>query len=123
MVSTVSDAFIDIGLSPNINKCEFLPYNYTTATLLHCNSFIIPFVDCIRWLSISIADNLSSLGQRTVCDISKQFQIGNAKINASRGKCNRRALAILYFTFCDHSVFYASGLFSLLKKANLKKTG
>ena len=121
MVSIVSDAFSDVGLSLSIDKCEFLPYNCTTATPLHCNNFTIPLVDCIRWLGISITNNLSSLRQRTVCDISKKIQIGYAKIVANRGKYNRRALAKLYSTFCDHSVLYASGLFPLLNNGNLKR--
>ena len=114
MVSIVSDTFSDIDLSLNIDKCEFLPYNCTTATPFHCNNFTIPLVDCIRWLGISITNNLLSLRQHTVCDISKNIQIGYAKIFANRGKYNRRALAKLYSTFCDHSVFHASGLFPLL---------
>ena len=121
MVSMTSDAFSDIGLSLNIDKCEFLPYNCTTGTPLLCNNCTIPLVDCIRWVSISITNNLSSLRQRTVCDISKKIQIGYAKIVANRGKYNRRALANLYSTFCDHSVLYTSGLFPLLKKGNLKR--
>ena len=36
-------------------------------------------------------------------------------------KYNRRALAKLYSTFCDNSVFYASGLFPLLNNGNLKR--
>ena len=89
-------------------------------TPLHCNNFTIPLVDCIRWLGISIANNLSSLRQRTVYDISKKIQIGYAKIVANRGKYNRRALSNLYSTFCDHSVLYASGLFPNLINGNLK---
>ena len=72
---------------------------------------IYDFVDCIRWLGISITKNLSSLRQHTVCDISEKIQIGYAKIVANRGKYNRRALAKLYSSFCDHSVLYASGSF------------
>ena len=56
MVSIVSDAFSDIGLSLNIDKSEFLPYNCTTAIPLHCNNFTIPLVDCIRWLGICITN-------------------------------------------------------------------
>ena len=108
MVFIVFDAFSDIALSLNIDKCKFLPYNCTTATPLHCNNFTIPLVDCIRWLGISITNNISSLRQPTVCDISKKIQIGYAKIVANRGKYNRRGLAKLFSTFCDYSVLYAS---------------
>ena len=66
-----------------------------------------------------MTNNLSSLRQRTVCDISKKIQIGYAKIVANRGKYNRRALAKLYFTFCDHSILYASSLFPLLNNGDL----
>ena len=97
MVCKVSDAFPDIDLSLNIDKWEFVPYNCTTVTPLHCNSFAIPLVDCIRWLGICITTNLSSLRQRTVCDISKKIQIGYAKIVANRGWYNRRALENLNY--------------------------
>ena len=62
-----------------------------------------------------------SLRQRTVCDISKKIQIGYGKIVANRGKYNRRALAKLYSTFCDHSVLYASSLLPPLNNDNLKR--
>ena len=74
MVSIVSDAFFDIGLSLDIDKWEFFPYNCTTATPLHRNNFTIPLVDC--WLGISITNTLLSLRQCTVCDI-KQFVVTN----------------------------------------------
>ena len=56
----------------NIDKCEFLPYKSTTATPFHCKIFTILLAYCIRYLGISITNNLSSLHQRSVCDISKK---------------------------------------------------
>ena len=117
MISTISD----IGLSFNIDKCEFLPFNRTTATSLHCNNTTIPLADCIRRLGISIANNLSSLHQRTVCDISKKIQIGYAKIVANRGKCNKRVRPKLYSNFCNHSVLFASRLFPVPVLKNFRK--
>ena len=114
MVSIASDSLSDISLSLNIDKCVFLPYNCTATTPLHGNNFTIPLVDSICLSATSITSNLSSLRQRTVCDISKKIQIGYAKIVANRGKYNRRTLAKLYSTLCDHSVLYASGFFPLL---------
>ena len=121
MVSSVSDTFSDIGLSLKIDKFELLSFNYTTATPLHCNNFTILLVDCICWLDIFTTNNLSSLSQCTVCDISKKIQIGYTKVVANRGKYNRRALAKLYSTLCDHSVLYASGLFPLLNNGNFNR--
>ena len=72
MFSIVSDAFSDIGVSLNIDKCEFLPYSCTTATPFQRNNFTVPLVDCIIWLGIYITNNLSSLCQRTVCDFLQQ---------------------------------------------------
>ena len=51
MVFIVSDAFSDIGLSLNIDKCEFLPYNCTTATpfivMISLSLLLIVFVGLV----------------------------------------------------------------------------
>ena len=70
MVSSVSDAFSRIGLSLNKEKCEFLSFTSTSSSPLNCDTLSIPSVDSLRWLGISLTNNLSSFRQRTVYDIS-----------------------------------------------------
>ena len=121
MVSRVATSFSDIGLSLNVDKCKFLSFNNISSTSLRCSGFTIPLVDSLRWLGISITNSLPSLRQRTVSDINMKIKLGYAKIVANRGKYNKLALAKLYSTFCDHSILFASGIFLLLKKTELKR--
>jgi hypothetical protein len=108
MVSKVSSLFSKIGLSLNVEQCEFLVFNGPTSSNapLVCCSFSIPSVSAFRWLDITVTKSISSLRQCTVRDVQK----GYSKIVTNRGKYNRRALGRLYATFCDHSALYVSGL-------------
>ena len=76
---------------------------------------------CLLYWLIILLREICLYHKRYVCDISKKIQIGYAKIAANKGKYNRRALAKLNSTFCDHSVLYASGPFPLLNNGNLKR--
>ena len=47
-------------------------------------------------------------------DVTEELNTGHAKIVPNRGKYSRRALAKIHSTYCDHSVLFISGMFSLL---------
>ena len=53
--------------------------------------------------------------------IIKKIQTGCVKIVANRGKYNRRVVAKLYSSFCNHYVLCASDLFSLLNNGKLNR--
>ena len=55
MISTVSDAFSDIGLSLNIDKREFFPYNCTPATPLYCNPLSLFLIVSVGLVSLLLA--------------------------------------------------------------------
>ena len=72
-VSYMFHSFLDIGLSLNVDKCEFISFNTNSSTPLRCSGFAIPLVDSLRWLGISITNSLSSLCQRTVSEINNKI--------------------------------------------------
>ena len=71
MVSKVSRLFSNIGLSLNVEKCEFLAFNGPTSSNapLACRGFSIPFVSAFRWLCITVTNSISCLRQCTVRDV------------------------------------------------------
>jgi len=44
-----------------------------------------------------------------------------SKFVPNRAKYSRRAIAKMYSTYCDHSVFFLSGMYSLLNKNHLRQ--
>jgi len=120
MVHKVSSSFTKIGLSLNVDKCEYLSFNVPSSPRpLIFQNFSIPHVDSIRWLGITLTKNLKTLRERAVWDARVKIQIGYSKIVANRGKYNRIALGKLYSTFSDHSVLYLSGLYPIFKKKDI----
>ena len=121
MVSLVSQSFLNIGLSLNLDKCEFLSYNLSSSTPLVCNEFSVLSVSSFRWLGITVSNSLALFRKQIVADSVRKIQFSYSKIVANRGKYNRRALGRLFSTFSDHSVLYFSGVHSVLKLKDLKK--
>ena len=63
MVSKVLRLFSNIGLSLNVEKCEFLVFNGPTPSdaPLACRGFSIPFVSAFGWSGITITNSISCL--------------------------------------------------------------
>jgi len=101
MVSKVSRLISKIGLSLNVEKCEFLVFNRPTfsSAPLACRSFSIPFIPAFWWLVITVTNSISCLRQCTVHGVQKKIQMGYSKRVANRGKYNTRLLGRLYATF------------------------
>ena len=74
----------------------------------------------LRWWDITLTNNLVSFCNKILSDAKVKLQVRYSKIVANRGKYNRTALSQIYSCFCDHSVLYLSGLYSVLKRKDLK---
>ena len=121
-VQRISMMFRDVGLFLNFDKCEYLVFNpKSSAHNLSCGSSVIRNVASLRWLGISICSTLTFLRLQVLRDVKEKLKIGYAKIVPNRGKYSRRALAKMYSTYCDHSVLFLSGMYSLLNKNDLRQ--
>ena len=65
-------------------------------------SFHFSYCFSLKWLGISIRSSIVSIRNKLVDDSRKKIQAGYLKIEANRGKFNRKALRKLHLTFCDH---------------------
>ena len=119
MVDNVRKGFLDMELNLNIEKCEYLCYNgNATKSPLNWNYASIRSVDSLRWLGITLCNNMFCFRQSAVRDACTKIRCGYSKIVANRSKYNRKALVSLYSVFCDHAI---SGIYILLRKNDLSK--
>ena len=112
-VCSISTAFSNVGLTLNPDKCEFLNFGPSSNqySRLNCSEFSILCVTSLRWLGITLYNNLVSFCNKIVSDAKVKLQVGYSKIVANRGKYNHKAYSQIYSCFCDHSFLYLSGLY------------
>lgn len=119
-VLLVSRLYGEIGLSLNTDKCEYLVFNSkSSATPLDCGVFSVKSVESFRWLGINICKSLTLFRFRALSDIKDKLKLGYAKIVPNRGRYNRKALAKLYSSFCDHAVLFPAGLHILFRPGDI----
>lgn len=111
----------EIGLAVNPQKCNYLVFNAKYQyNDLNCGFFTIGRVFSFRWLGINICSLLSAFRSSAITDVKNKLRAGYGKIVPNRGKYSRRALAKLYSSFCDHSILFLCGLYSLFRSDDLR---
>ena len=117
-VSSISKHFQSVGLSLNIDKCEYIVFNaYYMPICLPCFNFSVRCVSDLWWLGIHIRPNQLTFRTNIVWDVKEKLKVGYGKIVANRGHYSRKALALLYSSFCDLLILFLSGISPILKKA------
>ena len=113
-VSSISKYFQSLSL--NIDICEYLVFNARSMLIcLPCSNFSVCCVSELQWLGIHIFLNLLAFRTNIVWDVKKKLKVGYGKIVANCCHYSQKLLALLYSSFCNHSILFLSGISPILK--------
>jgi hypothetical protein len=85
MVDNVRKGFLDIGLNLNVETCDYLYLNGKVMNSpLNCNYSSILSVDSLRWLGITLCNNIFCFCQSAVRDACTKTICGYSQIVANR---------------------------------------
>ena len=82
-MSSISKNFQSVGLSLNIDKCEYLVFNAKSMPI--CLPCSVRCVSELGWLGIHICSNLLTLTTNIVRDAKEKLKVGYCKILTNRG--------------------------------------
>ena len=116
--------FQSIGLSINIDKCEFLSFKASQSDSVTLGYHVVSTVSELRYLGIMIAETIIKTRQAIVKQTTKAIKCAYASVVPNRGRYSRKSLASIYCSVCLPHITYLAGashMLSVRDTENIKK--
>ena len=120
-LSRLHSDFLSIGLSINIEKCEFLTFNAPKSESVTLGNHAVPAVSELRYLGIMIAETIGKTRQSIVKQTTTAIKRAYGSVVPNRGRYSRKSLASIYRSVCQPHVIYLAGASHVLTVRDCEK--